>query len=145
MKLKRLAKNWWRYMIIVVENNVAHFSVIWFYFYGPLGWSRSLATSVESLAACNIIPEWSCLRKACGVVSVAESSVGRCKWDAVDARRAVVRSSMQPWQNVGKVYCFRQWFSPTCYQKPHQTSPEHRADIPVIHYCFRFLITVCIW
>ena len=50
----------------------------------PLGWSRLLATSVESLSACNIIPEWSLPSRslwigACGWVEHRAVQM-RCRW-----------------------------------------------------------------
>jgi len=51
--------------------------------------------------------------------------------------------SFSAWRNLGKVYFFL--VTPSIHQTPNQSSPKHRADIPIIHYCFRFLITLCIW
>jgi len=34
---------------------------------------------------------------------------------------------------------------PQYLSDPHHSSPEHRPNIPIIHYCFRFVITLCIW
>jgi len=41
--------------------------------------------------------------------------------------------------------CFGLNGFPPVFIRPHQSSPEHKPNIPIIHYCFRFLITRCDW
>jgi len=35
-------------------------------------------------------------------------------------------------------------FSPSVHHTPSPSSPEHRSNIPIIHYCLKFSITLCI-
>jgi len=93
----------------------------------PLGWSRLLATSVESLSACNIIPEWSLPSRsrwsgACGGVERRLVQM-RCRWCSTSCCQ-VKQAAMA---KCGQSVFSRQRFSHTFYQ----ISSEHRADIPI--------------